>query len=313
MFSAKDFIETAEGLLFAVVGQGREDDKVLCFLRYIKRDSVWKKVATEEANEFLQQYHPDFLHYSQMLDAHLHAVAIHQIVKHHQPEQRLQEIMLASERDPVEHDLYVLCDLFQQHGLDLSNTGITGSILVGVQNRNSDIDIVCYSRAVFQQCRSITCKLIGLGFLQDLNEQDWQESYLRRSCDLDFADYVWHEQRKTNKAIINGRKFDLSCSDMRGCDNTAPEPVNYKKCGAITLQCKVVDDTYAFDYPALFSIDYEQIDAIVSYTATYTGQAVNGEVVEVSGQLEQTETGLKRIVVGSSREAEGEYIKVIRA
>jgi predicted nucleotidyltransferase len=35
MFFAKDFIETAEGLIFAVVERGVEDGKALCFLRYV--------------------------------------------------------------------------------------------------------------------------------------------------------------------------------------------------------------------------------------------------------------------------------------
>jgi hypothetical protein len=74
----------------------------------------------------------------------------------------------------------------------------------------------------------------------------------------------------------------------------------------------VVDDARAFDYPAEFKIDHKEISSIVSFTATYTGQAVSGEVVEVSGVLEQSEQGVKRIVVGSSREAHGEYIKVIQ-
>ena len=145
--------------------------------------------------------------------------------------------------------------------------------------------------------------------MQDLNDNDWQESYDRRSCELSFAEYVWHERRKSNKAVINGRKFDLNFID----DSTSAEAISYQKCGAIKLQCKVVDDTHAFDYPAKFKIDHEQFDAIVSFTATYTGQAIKGETVEVSGIVEQTQQGVKRIVVGSSREAHGEYIKVIRA
>ena len=201
-----------------------------------------------------------------------------------------------------------MCDLFEQHGLDLTQIGITGSILVGVQKQSSDIDLVCYGRDVFHQCRAITRKLIEQGQLQELNDQDWQQSYDRRSCDLSFADYVWHERRKCNKAVINGRKFDLNFIDH----SASSEAVSYQKCGAITLQCRVIDDTHAFDYPAEFKIDHEQFDAIVSFTATYTGQAVNGETVEVSGILEQTEQGVKRIVVGSSREAHGEYIKVIQ-
>jgi len=309
MFFSKDFIETTEGLIFAIVGQDTEHGKVLCFLRYVKDNPGWKKVTTESANAFLKQYHPDYLHYSPILDAHLHAVAIGRIVKHHRPKQRLQQIMQTNRQDAIERDLFQLCNLLQQHGLDLTQIGITGSILVGVQKQSSDIDLVCYGREVFHQCRSITRELIEQEKLQELNDNDWQLSYQRRSCDLSYADYVWHERRKTNKAVINGRKFDLNFID----ELKRSEVTSYQKCGAIKLQCKVIDDTHAFDYPAEFKIDHEQFDAIVSFTATYTGQATKGETVEVSGIVEQTQQGVKRIVIGSSREAHGEYIKVIRA
>ncbi|MDD5269092.1 MAG: hypothetical protein PHO08_18555 [Methylococcales bacterium] len=308
MFFSKDFIETAEGLIFAVVAQGTEYGKVLCFLRYVKDDSGWKKVSTEPANAFLERYYPGYLHYSPVLDAHLHAVAIERIVKHHRPKQRLQQIMLSDQQDAIERDLFQLCELLQQYGLDLSNVGITGSLLIGVQNPSSDIDLVCYGRAVFHQCRAIISELIAQEQLQELNDNDWQQSYQRRSCDLSFADYVWHERRKNNKAVINGRKFDLNFID----DSVRSESSGFQKCGAITLQCAVIDDFRAFDYPAELKIDHEEFDAIVSFTATYTGQAIKDETVEVSGIVEQTPQGVKRIVVGSSREAHGEYIKVIR-
>ncbi|MGZ8928784.1 MAG: nucleotidyltransferase domain-containing protein, partial [Methylobacter sp.] len=250
MFFAKDFIETAEGLIFAVVEQGLEDGKVLCFLRYVHDSSGWKKVGTEQANHLLQQRHSDYLYYSPVLDAHLHAVAIDRIVKHHQPKHRLQQLMQAAQHDVVEQDLFRLCQLLEQHGLDLAQIGVTGSLLIGVQNSGSDIDLVCYGRDVFHQCRAIARKLIKLGDLQALNDQDWQQSYQRRSGDLSFDDYVWHEQRKCNKAMINGRKFDLSFIDH----GTSPEPVVYQKCEAIILQCRVTDDARAFDYPAEFKI-----------------------------------------------------------
>jgi len=309
MFLSKDFIETAEGLIFAVVSQDIEQDKVLCFLRYVKNSPGWKKVTTEPANAFLKQHYPDYLHYSPVLDAYLHAVDINRIVKHHQPKQRLQQIIQANQQDKIERDLFRLCGLLQQQGLDLTQIGITGSLLVGVQKQSSDIDLVCYGRAVFHQCRAITRELIEQEKLQELNDNDWQQSYQRRSCELSFADYVWHERRKTNKAVINGRKFDLNFID----ELKRSEATSYQKCGVITLQCTVIDDTHAFDYPAEFKIDHEQFDAVVCFTATYTGQAIKGETGEISGIVEQTRQGIKRIVVGSSREAHGEYIKVIRA
>ncbi len=64
----KDFIETAEGLMFAVVQQGVEpsggEDKVLCFLRYVKADGdpqrPWRKVDTDTANKLLAKEYPEY-------------------------------------------------------------------------------------------------------------------------------------------------------------------------------------------------------------------------------------------------------------
>ena len=308
LFAAKDFIETAEGLLFAVVDPRLEDGKVLCFLRYVKDGVRWKKQDTADANALLNRYYPDYLHTSMTLDANLHAVEISRIVRHHQPRQRLQELMHQPQRDPLEQDLVDLCRLFRQHGLDLTQTGVTGSLLVGAQQEGSDIDLVCYGRDVFHRCRAIVRDLIGSGRLQDLRDSDWLESYRRRDCSLSYEDYVWHERRKFNKALINGRKFDLNLIEA----SVDAHPAMYRKCGAVTLQCRILDDSHGFDYPAVYKIEHETIAAIVCFTATYTGQAVNGETVEVSGILEQSEQG-SHIVVGSTREAHGEYIKVIDA
>lgn len=308
MFYPKDFIETAEGLIFAVVAQGLEQGKVLCFLRYVREASGWKKYDTDQANTLLAQHHPDYLHYSSVLDAHLHAVAVIRIVRHHQPQHRLRHITRSKSPDTVEQDLLQLCHLFRKQGLDLMKIGVTGSLLIGVQQHSSDIDLVCYGRNVFHEARAITRELIRLGHLQDLNGDDWRQSYQRRSCALSFDEYVWHERRKSNKGIINGRKFDLNFIE----NEAKPESVNFQKGESVTLQCEVTDDTRAFDYPAEFKVAHKYIQRVVSFTATYTGQALRGETVEVSGRLEQEEQGLKRIVVGSSREAHGEYIKVIQ-
>jgi len=307
VFYPKDFIETAEGLLFAVVIQGLEDGKVLCCLRYVLEDSGWKKYPTHAANTYLQAYHPHYLHFSMHLAADLHAVGVAHISKHHQPRRRLQNIIKAIPQDAVEQDVYQLAWLLKKHGLDLAVLGVTGSVLAGVHNPFSDIDLVCYDRTVFQHCRTLVRDLIAQGKMAELTETDWQQSYRRREADLSYEEYLWHERRKHNKAMINGRKFDLSLLNA-----SEAETEDCQKHGAIKMQCRIIDDTYSYDYPAKFITDHPTIQTVISYTATYVGQAQTGDWVEVSGNLEQTATGLQRIVVGSNREARGEYIKVKR-
>jgi predicted nucleotidyltransferase len=308
MFLPKDFIETADGLIFATVAHGLENEKVRCFLRYVQnKNEQWRKVQTDEANKLLAAKFPDYLFHSSEFDAFLHAVSVAQIVKHHQPRQRLHELLTNSPRDEIERNCSQLCTLFENAGLDLAQFGVTGSLLIGQQKATSDIDLVCYDLATFHQARKVVKRLIKQHLLQNLQLKDWQESYARRDCDLSFEDYVWHERRKFNKGLICGRKFDLSL-----VEKSTEEKRIFTKLGSIKIQTQVTDDSRAFCYPAEFEITHATIQKVVCFTATYVGQAVTGERIEVAGQLEQDEFGHQRIVIGSSREARGEYCLVLK-
>ena len=306
---AKDFVETAEGLVFAVVESGLEQGKVLCFLRYIKLNKQWNKLNTEQANQLLTDQYPHYLYYSLIKQAHCHALNLEDIVKYHQPKTRLKQLFLANDLDDVESDCASLCTLFQKQGLAIDQIGITGSILISAQKQSSDIDLVVYGREHFHAVRAIIRRLLAQQKLQPLAAVDWQSSYQRRDCDLSYETYVWHEQRKYNKALIHQRKFDLNLIVLE----QAPDTTIYEKQGTLILQAQVLNADYAFDYPSRFLIQHPNITEVVCYTATYTGQAKAGEWVKVAGIVEQSINGDKRIVVGSNREARGEYIKVINA
>ncbi len=306
-FLAKDFIQTPEGLIFAVVEQGLEQGKILCFLRYQLTDTGLTKLKTDAANQLLAREYPQYLFFSPRKAAHLHAVAVNDVQYHYQPKAVLQQLLNKKSPDLIEQDCIALCTLLAEKGFDLSAIGVTGSLLIEAQSSASDIDLVVYNREVFHQLRAVIEQCIAEGSLTHLDTNAWQDSYQRRECDLSFDAYVWHEQRKFNKALINGRKFDISLVNS-GIDDAA---IQYKKHSHQVLQLKVINADYAFDYPARFIVEHDEIDEVVCYTATYTGQAVVGEIIEVAGVLETT-AATKRILVGSSREAIGEYIKVIR-
>jgi predicted nucleotidyltransferase len=60
----------------------------------------------------------------------------------------------------------------------------------------------------------------------------------------------------------------------------------------------------------MWHIDHPTIERILVFTATYVGQAQVGELIEAQGQVEVEPSGRQRLIVGSSREAHHEYLRV---
>jgi uncharacterized protein len=308
-FQQRDFIETGDGLIFAVVDAVLEEDRVLCFLRYVRATSESSpvKLSTRSANQFLRDRYPGYLYRSNRLDAHLHAVPRREIREHYCPRTRLADLYQGVSGDPLEARLQRLLAHFAQRGLPMESMGVTGSLLIGAQGPSSDFDLVAYGRAVFGAARQVIAQGLADGTLDELSGPDWIDTYRRRDCALGFEDFVWHERRKANKAVFEGTKFDLSNVNPE----PRPSPSVWTKIGGAKLEAIVTDSAAAFDSPAIYLIDHAEVSEIRVHTHTYVGQALAGEMIEAAGQLERDETGRLSLMIGSSREAPGEYLRVV--
>lgn len=314
----RDYLQTKQGLMFAVVSADQIDtDLIVSCLRYIPTPHGLSKVSTHDANQYLKTNYPQYLHYSKQLDAVVHAVPEEEIQLHYQPVERLKQIY-SLPADTLEALTAQVATYFIAQGLDADALGVSGSILISAHGSASDIDLVVYGRDNFFKARKSLQQLFNnepanikkkpQNFIQPLSHQQWQETWQRRGCDLSLQDYIWHEQRKFNKASINGVKFDLSMTETPSNHHHT-----YRKQGMISLKALITDDTKAYDYPASYLIDHPQINQILSYSATYVGQACRGEAIEARGVVEKSLSGDCRLLVGVSREATGQYLKVVNS
>lgn len=306
----KDFIQTKQGLVFAVVSYQAHEGKVGCFLRYVSNGDAWKKIDTEQANQLLQQSYPEYLYQSTQFDAMFHAVAVEDIVEHHRPEARLLSVLQQEPRDNIEHRLQQLIPVLVRYGANSDFLGLTGSMLINQQRTTSDIDLVVFGREAFHKTRQALKNAVLSGELSDLDLALMKDNYQRRAGELNFEEFSWHEYRKYNKASIAGTKFDIGMVCLSG--ERQQEDEQYQKQGMRTITTKVIDDHRAFDFPAVYLVGDELTPEVLSFTHTYVGQVKKGELIEVSGAVEcNMTTGKCRLIVGSTREADGEYIKVI--
>ncbi len=306
VFLPRDFIETAEGLLFAVVAHGTEAGRTLGFLRYVRDDGTLRKVATDEANRLLQRRYPEYLFHSARRDVVLHGVPLERIVTHYHPIDRMAELVGADRNDSLEQKTVSMACMLKSGRCEVPWLGVTGSVLVNAHQRRSDIDLVVYGRVAFASARERLRLGLRQGAVQPLSDTMWRETYERRGCSLAFDQYVWHERRKFNKCMIGGTKVDLSCV---GPEQPWARQVG-RKVERRMLRATVVDDRDAFSYPARYLVNHPQVQQVISYNPTYMGQALVGEEIEAVGWLERLEHGQFRLLVGTSREATGEYIRV---
>lgn len=220
-------------------------------------------------------------------------------------------------------------------GVPYTDLGISGSLLPGLQKPGtSDLDFVVYGLKNHRNSinayksnkdkeveipelkKSITLNRIGNDF--------WEFVYNKRIQDesLTKEEFCWYEERKSNRGTIRGTLFDILST--RNYDEISGKwgDTTYEPMGKAKIYCKIKSALGSYDNPATYEIeDVEllegpefEISSLASFTHTYAGEVIDGEEVVAKGKIEKVTTKGEedkyRIVVGTTREALDEYIKL---
>ena len=301
----RDFVITTHDWIFSVVSYDLGGGELQCMLRYIPDETGervseggrrYRKLDFHDAYEFLRKHRPEYVK-----DVHVVPKAdINEILR---PEVRLPAI---AERDGNVRTIY---GLLGRH-IPKERIGITGSFLCGLNGENSDLDFVVYGRANFDKARAVVKAASAEGLTTEIKEALWRQIYQKRKPELSYDDFVAHEMRKGHRGAIGDTYFDIlyvrDPEELQRLDRR-----NYEKgerAGYRTITAEVKDAFFSFDSPAIYELEHPEINKILSFTHTYAGQALPGETVEARGVVEQTKHET-RLVVGTTREAKGEWIR----
>ena len=314
MLRIRDFLETQEGLIFSSVSYFHPKDRYHAYLRYYpdksgERDRGGRRYAkvssTAAAEEYLRENYPIYV------DDRGQWVPKDRVVRIYRPDDRLREIM-REPRDELEEKVQKLSQFFSE--IPYEKKGVTGSLLVKLHSAGSDIDFVIYGIKNHIRAREILKELFKNGAVKELSEKEWRRVYEKRfpkEKTLAFQEFLWHEKRKNHRGIIDGTIFDILL--VREPNELGRMAEGRLMVGEAVLRCRIIDASLAYDSPAVYRVRFEDgtEGELCSYTHTYAGQALPEELVEARGILEVTERDEMRLVIGTTREAEGEYIKVI--
>jgi predicted nucleotidyltransferase len=303
----RDFIE-CDGLLAAVTSVVHPEGPVVT-PRYLRDSAALRKLDTPAAHACVALRHPAWLVHSRLLGMDVVLVPYRDIEHVYRPEERAAALHDGQAEHQIARCAKQVLHELAAHGVPLAGVGITGSLLVGAAHAASDIDLVLYGRSTFAAARAALAALVRSGHWAAPDADQWRDAWERRGAPGTLDDYIRHERRKGTKAIFAGVRLDLSL--LQHDDEGTVEVPPYRKLGRLELEARVVDAIGAFDYPARYVVAHPDVAALVSYTATYAGQAQAGELVHATGWLEEDAAGAKRLLIGTSREAAGESLSVL--
>jgi len=293
----RDFVEDPDGWLYAVSTYDNEKN-VGCVLRYVPdregervdpSGQRYRKYDFEDAYRKIAREKPAYAGLVQRIPA----ADLRRVLK---PDLEISRIAETHPR------VNKLLDLFH---LPPGAVGCTGSLLCKLQNESSDIDMVVYGKHWFT-AQALVKQGIADGRIEGMSPDMWRKVYEKRKPEIPYDVFVLHEQRKWNRGQIEGTYFDILYT--RSYDNLAGAPSGKGEVlGKQTIVAKVTDASLAFDNPAVYIIEHDSVTKVLSFTHTYSGQALTGETIEACGILEQH--GRERwLIIGTTREAKGEYI-----
>jgi uncharacterized protein len=295
----RDFVEDGDGWLYAVAAYDNAD-RAGCVLRYVPDpagDRVRRATGVGYRKlDFAEAYARVAAEKPQYLDL-LHRVPLGEIAAVHKPDEVFPSIFARDER------VRRLADAL---GLAPGTAGCTGSLLVGLEGPGSDIDLVVYG-AAFDRARARLPQAVREGRVDDLSEDLWRRVYAKRRPALAYDEFRLHEARKWNRGQVDGTYFDLLFARDYAAIDLRPVPKG-PVFGKARIEATVTDAALAYDVPAVYELDHPRVARILSFTHTYAGQALAGEVVEAAGVLE-VHGDEQWLVVGTSREPVGEYIR----
>lgn len=293
----RDFIEDEDGWIYAVSTYDN-DEAIGCVLRYVPDENGervnpsgkhYTKYDFEDAYLQVARHKPQYA-------GLVHRIPHADVRKVFRPDTALPRIAHTHPR------VQKLVDLFS---LPIGTIGCTGSLLCELDNQTSDIDMVIYGRHWFLAQQKVKESILS-GSIEGLSPEMWRKVYEKRKPEISYGCFVRHEMRKFNRGQIGGTYFDILYT--RSYDELKSAPTGKGEVtGKMTIEAKVTDASLAFDNPAVYEVEHEKVSRVLSFTHTYSGQALAGETIEACGVCEQ-HGGECWLIVGTTREARGEYI-----
>ena len=343
-FRDRDFLQSKERFFFCVIGSVHPADRVISYIKYIpSEDGKWgkgkKRFKRTMRNytmldlistlKFLEK-HREYLYNSDVMGIRISAVPLNRIIMHFKPEEELCKFYNAGidRLDDLQRKaLELALKISDESGVSLKYFGVTGSILLGIHQKFSDIDLTIYGAKNSMRVKE-TLKQIyseekhGISRLSGDKAEKWCRNKTRM-YPLTYKEAKEILDRKWNRGIFEGTEFSIHPVKLEEDISEKYGDRIFRAKGMIKIKATVSDGSEADFLPSVYKIEdvrvlfgpnVKDIREVVSYEGLYGGIVDKDEKIIVYGKLEKVIDKRRneeyyRVLIGSQEARGRDYLK----
>lgn len=308
-----DYIEDRFKAIFDVRGFLHPPGAVIAYPKYVpsaqgertREGRKYRRIYNlTERVRFLEENHPQYLRQDPYLGMVVPSIPLGEIVRVYKPREGFAKLKSSGKLSRLASKAVDLVRMLSyESSVDIGCFGISGSLLLGLEQPSSDIDINVYG---YENCWRVYDTIATLrrrGKLQPLTYKMLEKIYRMRSAHrhVDFKEFCLSESKKLFQGAYQGFeyfiKFILEPPEYRWRYGM----VKFKRLGKATVECTVTDDRYSIFTPGWATVEsnHEEILEVAWYRGRFCGAARLNTKLQVRGILEEVETcrkSYKRIV-----------------
>jgi predicted nucleotidyltransferase len=239
-------------------------------------------------------------------------VPLERIRRVYKPVDRLAHIMEDPAGEPETTLVKFVEALRDASGVPEACFGVSGSLLIGLQRPESDVDLNVYGalegRRVYETLKRLREEFAWVKPYDDSTVQPVLEARWG-GTGLSLETLRGVEKAKVLHGLVYRRDYFMRLIRDREADK-ASRPL-----GAVTVRATVTDDEGSIYTPCLYRVEGAEAQGytateLLSFRGKFTEMAVEGDVVEARGALEVVGGGEKRyrVVLGGK----GDYLVPVR-
>ena len=322
-----DYIELDEGAIFEIKGLSHPPYGVIAYPRYTpdergersKEGRRYRKLHTlKEKEEFLKSRFPEYYTFNPYYQRMLPIIPWSRVRKHYTPQNTVTELLashnLTCLRLKALRFVRYIADIAD---VPLERLGISGSIMVRLDDEGSDIDLIVYGLRESWKVKAAILKAMGKGkLIRRLTEEHLKDLYLSRSKDtqMSYEDFRRVEVRKSNQGLFDDAPFFIRYLKEWAERDEKYGEYHVRRLGYARIEAEVVDAAQAHLTPATYLLKDVHVlsgpswltaDRLITWRGRFAEQAYEGEVVIAQGYVEEyIHRGgvLRQMVVGEGRE-----------